>query len=100
MQKSNLIQVILDKKTAEEMSKEMGRLPKYHCAREFLQACIDTFEAVEKQPTYNDVPLGGASKLIPITPLQREYLLSRDADDFFSTPVLSELLTDLRKYSL
>ena len=104
MQNTNQIKVTLNKETAEEIRQEMKNLPEYHCARGFLQECADAYTSAEQNytetRTEEDTLLSSATKRIPITDLQREYLQSQDADAFFSTPVLAELLRQLREYRI
>lgn len=104
--RKNAIRVLLNREIKEELKKGLSSetIPPYHCIREFMQECIDAYETSERiderYKEEGDTPLAASSKIIPITSLQRNYLLSQEADEVFATPVLADLLASLRKYSL
>lgn len=104
--RKNSIRVLLNKGIKEELKKSLlsETISPYHCVREFMQECVDAYEASERNDEQykkeGDAPLAASSKIIPITRLQRSYLLSQEADEVFATPILADLLASLRKYSL
>lgn len=104
--RKNSIRVILNKEIKEAIKECLlsGIIPTYHCVREFMQECVDAYEASERIDAQykkeGDTPLAATSKIIPITSLQRDFLLSQEANEVFVTPVLADFLASLRKYSL
>lgn len=103
--KNYQLRVILTRTISDELKAALHNesLPQYHCIRDFLQQCVDIYERREANFLREEKDLssyGGASVLVLITPLQKEYLLSEEAAENFSTPVLQEFLADLRRYSI
>ncbi len=101
----NLLKVWLDRKLTEEIKEALQRkdIPKYHCIRELLAACVEIYEKAEANFIKEGKDLsayGGGGAGIPITPLQKEFLLSPEAEDIFCTKEMQDFLGYLRKYSI
>lgn len=104
-EQKNVLKVWLDRELTEEIKEALLRedIPKYHCVREFLTSCAEVYEKAETNFLKDDKDLstfGGRGTGIPITPLQKEFLLSADAEDIFCTKEMQDFLGALRKYSI
>ena len=104
-ERKNVLRVWLDRKLTEEIKETLQRedIPKYHCIREFLTICAEVYERAESNYLKDDKDLsayGGRGTGIPITPLQKEFLLSAEAEDIFCTKEMQDFLGYLRKYSI
>lgn len=101
----NLLKVWLDRKLTEEIKEALQRedIPRFHCVRELLAACVKVYEKAEADFLKEEKDIsayGGRGAGIPITPLQKEFLLSPEAEDIFCTKEMQAFLGYLRKYSI